>query len=228
VNQYIDLVDSIPGGRNFTPELKTPPTDVPMPFNGYTQAQFASDVVEHFLKKDIDPNRVFLQSFLEDDVFQWIEQYPQFGKHAVLLDEEADGGGEELIAAGARLAGLKARGVNIIAPPTPYLLAYGDATNTTIVPSQYALDAKAAGLDIIAWSYERSPPLKVSGETEDYYYFTVADAVKYDGQLYEILNILANDIGIVGLFSDWASTTTYFANCFGLEGTYGEKYTSKV
>lgn len=228
VNQYIDLVESIPGGRNFTPELKTPPSSVPMPFNGYTQAQFASDVVQAFLAKKINPDRVFLQSFLPADVFQWIKQYPQFGKHAVYLDEEADNGGTELVAAGERLAGLKAQGVNIIAPPTPYLLAYGDAQNSTIVPSSYAIAAKKAGLDIFAWSYERSPPLKISGQTDDYYYFTIADAVKYDGQLYEILNVLANDIGVVGMFSDWASTTTYFANCFGLKGTHGEKYKSGV
>jgi glycerophosphoryl diester phosphodiesterase len=225
LNEWIDLTDSLPGYRNFTPELKTPPASVPMPFNGYTQEQYASDLPEAFLAKGVNPDRVFLQSFTEEDVFQWIDTYPAFGKHAVLLDESGDAGGAELSAAAARLPELKARGVNIIAPPTPYLLAYGDATNSTIVPSEYAITAKAAGLDIIAWSYERSPPLKISGENEDYYYFTVADAIKYDGQLYEILNILANDIGIVGLFSDWASTTTYFANCFGLHGTYGEKYT---
>jgi len=224
LDSWIDLTDSLPGYRNFTPELKTPPADVPMPFNGYTQEMYAADLAEAFLKKGIDPNRVYLQSFLPDDVFQWIDQYPQFGKHAVYLDEEADEGGAALTAAAARLPELKARGVNIIAPPTPYLLAYGDSTNSTIVPSEYAIAAKAAGLDIIAWSYERSPPLAISGETEDYYYFTVADAVSYDGQLYEILDVLANEIGIVGMFSDWASTTTYFANCFGLEGTYGEKY----
>ena len=44
--------------------------------------------------------------------------------------------------------------MRIIAPPTWALLAL-DAKGQ-IVPSQYALDAKAAGLDIITWTLERS------------------------------------------------------------------------
>jgi len=95
------------------------------------------------------------------------------------------------------------------------------------VPSSYATTAKAAGLDIIAWSFERSGPLDRVEAREDYYYSTFAQAVSYDGQLYEILDILANEIGIVGMFSDWSATVTYFANCFDLTGPVGGSYYAK-
>jgi len=43
----------------------------------------------------------------------------------------------------------------------------------------------------------------------------VADIMHYDGQYYEVLDVL-RQIGIKALFTDWASTVTYYANCFGL------------
>jgi len=220
---YIDLVNSFPGYRNFTPELKTPPAAVPMPFKGYTQEQYARDMINTFINKGIDPARVWPQSFLPADIFQWISEFPEFGSQAVYLDEDGDTP-DTFVTAVARLPTLKAQGVNIIAPPFNYLLTYGDSNNDTIVPSSYATTAKAAGLDIIAWSFERSGPLDRVAATEDYYYSTFAEAVSYDGQLYEILDILANDIGIVGLFSDWSATVGYFANCFGLTGPVGGSY----
>jgi glycerophosphoryl diester phosphodiesterase len=29
--------------------------------------------------------------------------------------------------------------------------------------------------------------------------------------------VLARDVGIKGIFSDWPATVTYYANCMGLE-----------
>lgn len=221
---YIDLVNSFPGYRNFTPELKTPPAAVPMPFKGtYTQAQYARDMLDTFIRKGISPDRVWAQSFNPPDIFQWIAEYPEFGAQAVYLDEDGDTP-DTFVTAVARLPSLKAQGVNIVAPPFNYLLTYGDDTNSTIVPSAYAYGAKAAGLDIIAWSFERSGSLTKVLATDDYYYNTINEAVHTDGQLYEILNILGNEIGIIGLFSDWSATVGYFANCFGLTGPVGGSY----
>lgn len=226
LNGYIDLVNSFPGYRNFTPELKTPPSDVPMPFKGYTQQQYARDMINAFKAKNIAPERVWAQSFLPADIFQWIKEFPEFGAQAVYLDEDGDTP-ETFVTAVARLGSLKAQGVNVISPPINYLLTYGDSSNKTIVPSSYATEAKKAGLDIIAWTFDRSGPLTKVRATEDYYYATFNQAVNYDGQLYEILDILANKIGIIGLFSDWSATTGYFANCFGLTGPQGGKYYNK-
>lgn len=168
LDSYITLVDSLPGYRNFTPELKTPPAQVPMPFKGYTQEQYAYDMIDRFVQRGIDPKRVWPQSFNPPDIWQWLEQFPQFGKQAVYLDEDGDTPATYATAV-ARLPQLKARGVNIISPPINYLLAIGGPNNKTIVPSAYAYAAKKAGLDIIAWTFERSGPLATVKARNEYY-----------------------------------------------------------
>jgi len=40
--------------------------------------------------------------------------------------------------------------------------------------------------------------------------------VKKDSDMYKALDVLARDMRIRGIFSDWAATVTYFANCMGL------------
>lgn len=102
------------------------------------------------------------------------------------------------------------------------LLAIGD--NETIVPSAYANAVKSAGFDIIAWTFERSRPLATVKSRDEYYFESIANVTTYDGQYYEVLDVLVNDIGIIGLFTDWAATVTYFANCFGLKGPVGGSY----
>ncbi|HEY3252886.1 MAG TPA: hypothetical protein VGJ91_03025 [Polyangiaceae bacterium] len=47
----------------------------------------------------------------------------------------------------------RSQGIRIVAPPVWALLT---TQNGKIVPSQYARDAKAAKLDIITWTLERS------------------------------------------------------------------------
>lgn len=131
LNSYIELVDSLPGYRNFTPELKTPPAAVPMPFRGYTQQQYARDMIEAFIKYGIHPDRVWAQSFNPPDIFQWLKEYPAFGKQAVYLDEDGDTPAT-YSAAVARLPSLKAKGVNIIAPPINYLMQIGGPNNNSI------------------------------------------------------------------------------------------------
>lgn len=215
LDSYITLVDSLPGHRNFTPELKTPPSQVPMPFFGYTQEAYARDMIEAFIHRGIAPNRVWAQSFNPPDIYQWIKEYPAFGKQAVFLDEDGDTP-ETFKTAVARLPSLKAKGVNIIAPPFGYLLTT-TADNKTIIPSSYATTAKAAGLDIVAWSFERSGPLANVAASGEYYYADFAAAIHYDGQMYEVLDVLFKQVGIKGLFSDWSSTVTYYANCMGIK-----------
>merc|ERR1712093_870144 len=90
LDSYITLVESIPGHRNYTPELKTPPSQVPMPFNGYTQEQYARDLIDKFIQRNISADRVWAQSFLPADVYQWIAEYPDYGQQAVYLDEDGD------------------------------------------------------------------------------------------------------------------------------------------
>ena len=101
-------------------------------------------------------------------------------------------------------------GVNIIAPPMYMLLALD---GNKIVPSTYAKAAKTAGLDIIAWTLERSGFLKDGG---GFYYQSVSSVIDNDGDMLVVLDVLAQDVGILGIFSDWPATVTYYGNCKGL------------
>lgn len=221
--QYIDLVNSYPGYRNFTPELKTPPSAVPMPFNGtFTQAHYAQSLIDAFRAKNIAFERIWPQSFLFDDITYWIDAEPAFGAQALFLQEydtPAD------LEAGMRnLSTVRAAGVNIVSPSLPMLLSVGGFNNSSIVESEYSKAIKAHGMDIVAWTFERSGPLTTVKQRGEYYYASIADVVSSDGQLYEVLDVLVREVGIKGLFSDWAGTVTYFASCFGLEGLVGGSY----
>lgn len=201
-------------GVKFTPELKAPA--VAMPYEGdYTQAMYAQQMIDEYKAAGIDPADVFPQSFNLDDVLYWIENEPEFGRQAVYLDGR-DGtlpGFDPMVAAtwDRSMAELKALGVNTIAPPMWMLVTL---ENGAIVPSTYAKEAKAAGLSIIAWTAERSGPLAGGG---GWYFQSVKDAIDNDGDVFTLMNVLHEEVGIVGLFSDWPAATTYYANCFGLK-----------
>jgi glycerophosphoryl diester phosphodiesterase len=206
LTSYIDLVDS--WNLKFTPELKAP--EVPMPFNGYTQERYAQDLVDAFVSRKIDPKRVWLQSFVPTDIFYWIKNAPAFGKQAVYLDERVDTPAGYLNAT-ASIPDLAKRGVKILAPA---MFALTKVVNGKIVPSEYAVAAKKAGMEIVAWSFERAGWLSIDGG--GYYYQYVRNVTNNEGDMYEVLDVLAKQVGIKAMFSDWPATVTYYANCFGL------------
>jgi len=35
--------------------------------------------------------------------------------------------------------------------------------------------------------------------------------------MFELLDVLAMDVGVEGVFSDWPATTSYYANCLNLD-----------
>jgi hypothetical protein len=49
-----------------------------------------------------------------------------------------------------------------------------------------------------------------------YYYQSITDVTDNDGDTFEVLDVLAKDVGVIGIFSDWPATVTYYANCMGL------------
>lgn len=197
-------------GVKMTPELKSP--SVTMPFNGFTQQAYAQKMINEYKAAGVNPKHVWPQSFNLEDVRYWIAKEPEFGKQAVYLetlDEPA-----QVPAAIAKLPSLAAEGVKIVAPPM-WVLVTTDANNN-IVPSPYAIAAKAAGLQIITWTLERSGLLKnIAGNP--YYYQSVLEAIKTDGDMMTMLDVLAKDVGVIGIFSDWPATVTYYANCMGLK-----------
>jgi glycerophosphoryl diester phosphodiesterase len=195
-------------GVKMTPELKS--ASVTMPFNGFTQEAYAQKLIDEYKAAGVSPRDVWPQSFSQSDILYWIQREPAFGRQAVYLD---DANNPQELPGLSELAGYKALGINIVGPPTFALLDPDGANN--IVPSQYARDAKAAGLDIITWTLERSGIL--ADGNNDFYYQTFDSAIHREGDLMRVLDVLARDVGILGVFSDWAAPVTYYANCMGPE-----------
>lgn len=191
-----------------TPELKSP--SVPMPFNGFTQAEYARKMIAEYKAAGVPARHVWPQSFNYADVTYWINNTPAFGKQAVFLD---DAESPADLPNFAELQGYVNDGVNIVAPPLWALVALDG--NGKIVPCDYANNAKAAGLDLITWTLERSGHL-ADGDG-GWYYQTIQGALNNEGDTMELLDVLARRVGIRGIFTDWPGTVTYYANCMGLK-----------
>jgi glycerophosphoryl diester phosphodiesterase len=202
-------------GVGHTPELKAGnPARVNAVFG--SQAKYAQAMIDDFKRAGVNPKDVWAQSFNLDDVLYWIRNEPRFGKQAVYLDDVDPGAGFPRLTV-AELANLKKNDVRILAPPIPALLAVDDSTGT-LVPSQYARDIKAAGLDIITWSFERAD-LRRGAAFGGFYaaYDPEGKVVKKDSDMYLALDALAQDVQVIGVFSDWPATVSYYASCMGLD-----------
>ncbi|MCU4676620.1 glycerophosphodiester phosphodiesterase family protein [Catenovulum sp. 2E275] len=197
-------------GVKMTPELKAPA--VTMPYDGMSQQDYAQKMIDEYIEAGVSPEQVFAQSFNLADVEYWVNSASDFGKQAVYLDDRYDTqdgfNPQNTDSFSPSMAELKSRGVEIIAPPL-WVLVTVDADNK-IIPSEYAKAANAAGLKIITWSLERSGKLS---EGADWYYQSIAPAIQNEGVVYQLLDVLAKDIGVIGVFSDWPATVTYYANC---------------
>ena len=220
--ESIELLRSL--GSKFTPEAKvfnplakTKPEDVFGSNN--PRATFTQKIIDEYKAAGVPPHDVWAQSFFREDIEHWIQHDPQFGKQAVYLDDRYDTGTPKLDPLDPStwvpsFQELRSRGYRIIAPPMYVLLT---VENGKIVPSPYAKAARAAGLDIITWTLERSG--RINEEvipSRDFYYQSVIPALKNDGDILVALDVMARQVGIIGIFSDWAGTVTYYANCMGL------------
>ncbi|NIC04936.1 glycerophosphodiester phosphodiesterase family protein [Billgrantia bachuensis] len=206
-------------GVKMTPELKAP--EVEMPFNGMSQEDYAQKLVDEYKEADVPPGDVFAQSFNLDDVLYWIENEPEFGAQAVYLDGRYDD--ENFDHANPdtwspSMEELAERGVQILAPPTWMLLAanpeFGEG-DSRIVPSEYAKRASEAGLELITWTLERSGPLAEGGQ---WYHQTTEDVIRREGDKLITLDALVQDVGVIGVFSDWPATVSFYANCIAQRG----------
>jgi glycerophosphoryl diester phosphodiesterase len=228
--ESIELFDRL--GAKFTPELKGIDRDsqgnpIVAENNGFGQSgldqqSYAHQMIQEYIDAGIDPSRVFAQSFSLADVVQWIHEFPTFGLQAVYLISEnpADplaGPVSDIVQQPPMLEAFVEvwnLGVNIIAPPMPVLLQ--TSTNgKSIKPSPYAELARQAGFDLISWTTERSGRIveDVLEGGGTFYYQTTVDALENDGDILRTIDVLAQDVGIIGLFSDWPATTTFYANC---------------
>lgn len=203
-------------GVKHTPELKSGDVDRINAIFG-SQANYAQRLIDALEEAGVDPRDVWVQSFNKDDVLYWIQQAPRFGKQAVYLDDIDPTSSPPVPPLSlAELQQLKAQGVRIIAPPMLALLSVDGSGK--IVPSQYAMDIKGLGFDIITWTFERSDLRRGAAFAGFYYYFDPAgQAIKKDSDMYKALHVLARKVKILGIFSDWPATVTYYADCMGLK-----------
>ena len=205
--ESIALFDEL--GGDFTPELKAP--SVEMPFDGYTQQDYATAMIDEYRDAGIDPSRVWPQSFQLDDVLHWIETEPDYGQQAVFLVQWTDGFDEQDESTWQEdFEQLSEQGVQYLAPSINMLVTVEDGE---IAASAYAEAAKGAGLELIVWTLERSGPLTDGG---GWYLQSVAEQIDGAEDYYNVLDVLAQDVGVIGVFSDWPATVTYYANCMGL------------
>jgi glycerophosphoryl diester phosphodiesterase len=211
-DESIALIKSL--GAKFTPELKSP--EVPMPFDGdYTQEKYASQMLAAYKAAGIPPSDVFAQSFDLADILYWVKTDPAFAAQAVYLEERYEKKGLDPNKPETwkpSMAELKASGVQILGPPIWTMLTLNDKKE--IVPSEYAKAAKAAGLDLIGWSLERDGPLNKGG---GFYHSSVKPVIDRDGDTLTVLDVLAKQVGVRGMFSDWPATTTFYASCMGMK-----------
>jgi glycerophosphoryl diester phosphodiesterase len=206
-------------GVKHTPELKGgDAAQIVAIFGG--QAQYAQRLADDLGAGGVKPRDVWPQSFNVEDVLYWIDN-TQYGNQAVYLLDYDAGTNEILIQSPydqmtrtEYFKMLQKRGVRIIAPPMPALLGVdGDR----VVPSQLAKDLKGMGFDIITWTFERSDLRQGASKAGYYYGFDpTGAAIKKDSDMYKALDVLAREVKILGIFSDWPATVTYYANCMGL------------
>jgi glycerophosphoryl diester phosphodiesterase len=214
-------------GTKFTPELKGIDLDAnrnPIVTenggfgqSGLNQESYARKMIQDYIDAGVHPKDVFPQSFNRNDVVQWVKEFPEYGKQAVYLDDVPTSFPNNPPTL-EDFTALKAQGVNILAPAMPHLLTTNAANE--VIPSLYAQRAKQAGLQLISWTTERSGRIVedvLNDPSNHFYYQTTIPALTNDGDILNNIHALAQDVGIIGLFSDWPGTTTYYASCMGLK-----------
>jgi glycerophosphoryl diester phosphodiesterase len=213
-------------GVKHTPELKAgDAATIQSIFGG--QQQYAQAFIDVLEDEGVKPENAFPQSFNVNDILYWV-QNTKYGKQAVFLvdyDDVAnnillfDTTGQQLMDPAAQLSffqELKQDGVRIVAPAMPALLAVDGSGH--IVPSTLATNLKNLGFQIITWTFERADLRQGASKAGFYFDFDPNGvAIKKDSDMYKALDVLAKQVGISGIFSDWPATVTYYANCMNLK-----------
>lgn len=197
-----------------TPELKAP--SIPMPHNGYSYDDYRKQLIETLKSSGFDSSQTIVQSFNLDDLKYWLKHYPDYAKTGVFLLEDSNAAkdGKNFDPQNPTTwkyqpKELKALGIQNLAPATWLLLTN---QNGKVAPSEFAKHAKAQKLGLITWTLERSNSLATGG---GWYYTGLGGVINNDGDMYTVMDTLAKDVGVKGIFSDWPATTTYYANCMG-------------
>jgi glycerophosphoryl diester phosphodiesterase len=212
-------------GVKHTPELKAGDAKSIAAVFG-SQERYAQALIDELHANGVRPRDAFPQSFNPNDVLYWVRN-TAYGDQAVFLvdyNTATDGivlfdtTGKQLLTRDEQNAffkQLRRAGVKIVAPSFNALLTIqGDR----IVPTVLAKDLKSLGFSLISWSFERVDLRRGAAGVGSYYDFDpTGAAIKKDSDMYKALDVLAKDVKLIGLFSDWPATVSYYASCMSLD-----------
>jgi glycerophosphoryl diester phosphodiesterase len=212
-------------GMKHTPELKAGDAKSIAAVFG-SQERYAQALIDELQANGVRPKDAWPQSFNPNDVLYWARN-TSYGHQAVFLVDYNtttdninlfDTTGKQLLTRDEQNAffkTLRRAGVRIVAPSFNALLTVqGDR----IVPSVLAKDLKSMGFDLISWSFERVDLRRGAAGVGSYYDFDpTGAAIKKDSDMYKALDVLAKEVKLIGLFSDWPATVSYYASCMNLD-----------
>ena len=219
--ESISLFQSL--GVGMAPELKAP--GVELPAHGKRLEDYADELVQAYRDAGVPPGAVWLQSFDPDIVRHWLATAGEFAERVVWLDGRYalagfDHRDSERLA--TDFQAMVRLGLKQVAPPLWMLV---EAGADGIIPSRYGPLARAAGLELITWTLERSGDLAKGG---GWYYQTLNGSnplpgtsggfrITRDADQLLLARVLFEDIGVRAVFSDWPSTTALVDRCLSSE-----------
>lgn len=211
-------------GVKHTPELKAGDAASIAAVFG-SQERYAQALIDQLQANGVRPKDAYPQSFNPNDILYWVRK-TAYGDQAVFLVDYNtttdnivlfDTTGKQLLTRDEQNAffkSLRRAGVKIVAPSFNALLT---VQGSRIVPSVLAKDLRSMGFDLISWSFERVDLRKGAAGVGSYYDFDpTGAAIKKDSDMYKALDVLAKDVKLIGMFSDWPGTVSYYASCMGL------------
>ncbi len=211
-------------GVKHTPELKAGDAKSIAAVFG-SQDRYAQALIDELQANGVRPRDAYPQSFNPNDVLYWVRN-TAYGDQAVFLVDYNTGTdniilfdttGRQLLTRDEQNAffrQLRRAGVKIVAPSFNALLT---VQGNRIVPAVLAKDLRSIGFDLISWSFERVDLRKGAAGVGSYYDFDpTGAAIKKDSDMYKALDVLAKDVKLIGMFSDWPATISYYASCMGL------------
>jgi len=172
---------------------------------GYTQEDYAQQMLDEYKAARVSSRDVWAQSSDLSDIHYWISRDPAFGKHAVYLETATQ---PSQLPGANDLRRLRAEGVRILAAPFWALVRLDDSQK--LAPSDFALNAREAGLEIVARSSTSHGNSPDAAPLIDQ---ALASALSQDANKMGLLYLLDRDIGVIGVESDWPESVSYYANC---------------
>jgi glycerophosphoryl diester phosphodiesterase len=210
-------------GVAMAPELKALPADRSPPDGGGSREKLlrqADQLIADYRDAGIGPDQVWLQSFDPEVIRHWLATAPAFAHRVVWLDGRynLDGFDHRSPEAHAIFASFREAGLRTIAPPVWMLVEAGWEGP---VPSHYARAARAAGLNLVTWTLERSGSLATGG---GWYYQTLNGQnpdpdspgtyrVRGAADQLRLLALLFDELDVRGVFTDWAETGALVDRC---------------